>query len=104
MIPERQLLAEMKAAHNNPAYARISFLMGCGIQKRGEGAFAYDQNGCGILAAVRIKTVVHRLRYENCVATVGLCSVRSESASTPGGEPVWSWLGRFPSRRSSVTR
>ncbi|WP_369790334.1 aminotransferase class III-fold pyridoxal phosphate-dependent enzyme [Rouxiella sp. WC2420] len=42
---QRQLLAELKAKVNHPSYARLSYLMGCGIQMRGEDEFVMDENG-----------------------------------------------------------
>lgn len=44
MRTRRQLLAEAKAAHNHPAYARMAFVMGCGVQGRGEGSRVLDDD------------------------------------------------------------
>ncbi|MFH8987704.1 aspartate aminotransferase family protein [Streptomyces sp. NPDC017940] len=42
MRTRRQLLAETKAAHNHPAYAKMAFVMGCGVQGAGEGSRVLD--------------------------------------------------------------
>ncbi|ANP50996.1 acetylornithine/succinyldiaminopimelate/putrescine aminotransferase [Streptomyces griseochromogenes] len=42
MRTRRQLLAEAKAAHNHPAYAKMAFVMGCGVQGKGEGSRVLD--------------------------------------------------------------
>jgi putrescine aminotransferase len=46
----RQELAEAKAAHNHPAYARMSFVMGCGVQGPGTGSTVRDEDGRSYLA------------------------------------------------------
>ncbi|MEU5974462.1 aspartate aminotransferase family protein [Streptomyces sp. NPDC047315] len=50
MRTRRQLLAEGKAAHNHPTYARMAFVMGCGVQGRGEGSRVLDEDGSSFLA------------------------------------------------------
>ncbi|MFI1829275.1 aspartate aminotransferase family protein [Streptomyces sp. NPDC020412] len=51
MRTRRQLLAEAKAAHNHPAYAKMAFVMGCGVQGRGEGSRVLDaDDGTAYLA------------------------------------------------------
>ena len=47
---KRQRLAELKAAHNHPAYAKLEFLMGCGVQGPGEGSWVTDEHGNRFLA------------------------------------------------------
>ncbi|GGO49487.1 aspartate aminotransferase family protein [Streptomyces lasiicapitis] len=42
MRTRRQQLAEAKAAHNHPAYAKMAFVMGCGVQGKGEGSRVLD--------------------------------------------------------------
>lgn len=46
----RQLLAEEKAAHNHPAYAKLSYLMGLGIQESGQDSYVTDHTGQSFLA------------------------------------------------------
>lgn len=46
----RQLLAEAKAAHNHPTYAKMSFAMGCGVQRAGAGSSVLDEGGRPYLA------------------------------------------------------
>lgn len=46
----RQLLAEQKAAHNHPAYAKLSYLMGLGIQEHGQDSYVVDDAGRAFLA------------------------------------------------------
>lgn len=46
----RQLLAERKAAHNHPAYAKLSYLMGLGIQESGRDSYVVDDTGRSFLA------------------------------------------------------
>lgn len=50
MKSRRQLLAEKKAAHNHPAYAKLSYLMGLGIQGRGQDSYVIDDAGRAFLA------------------------------------------------------
>lgn len=50
MLTRRQALAELKAAHNHPTYAKMAFLMGCGIQGRGAGSHVLDESGRPFLA------------------------------------------------------
>lgn len=50
MKSRRQLLAEKKAAHNHPAYAKLSYLMGLGIQCRGQDSYVIDDTGRAFLA------------------------------------------------------
>ncbi|MGW2326974.1 aspartate aminotransferase family protein [Streptomyces sp. NPDC001700] len=50
MRTRRQRLAEAKAAHNHPAYARMAFVMGCGVQGRGTGSAVSDEDGRSYLA------------------------------------------------------
>ncbi|KUF12932.1 aspartate aminotransferase family protein [Streptomyces silvensis] len=42
MRTRRQQLAETKAAHNHPAYAKMAFVMGCGVQGEGKGSRVVD--------------------------------------------------------------
>ncbi|MFD9903057.1 aspartate aminotransferase family protein [Streptomyces sp. NPDC059063] len=42
MRTRRQRLAEAKAAHNHPAYAKMAFVMGCGVQGKGAGSRVID--------------------------------------------------------------
>ncbi|MEU2420824.1 aminotransferase class III-fold pyridoxal phosphate-dependent enzyme [Streptomyces sp. NPDC007851] len=46
----RQVLAEAKAAHNHPTYAKMSFVMGCGVQGVGAGSSVLDDGGRSYLA------------------------------------------------------
>lgn len=46
----RQELAEAKAAHNHPAYAKMAFVMGCGVQGEGSGSSVLDRDGRAFLA------------------------------------------------------
>ncbi|MBR7839327.1 aminotransferase class III-fold pyridoxal phosphate-dependent enzyme, partial [Actinospica durhamensis] len=46
----RQELAEAKAAHNHPAYAKMAFVMGCGVQGAGTGSTVLDRDGRAFLA------------------------------------------------------
>lgn len=46
----RQELAEAKAAHNHPAYAKMAFVMGCGVQGEGRGSTVLDRDGRAFLA------------------------------------------------------
>jgi putrescine aminotransferase len=46
----RQVLAEEKAAHNHPAYAKLSYLMGLGIQESGRDSHVIDDTGRPFLA------------------------------------------------------
>lgn len=46
----RQELAEVKAAHNHPAYARMAFVMGCGVQGPGAGSAVADEDGRAFIA------------------------------------------------------
>ncbi|MEU9156834.1 aminotransferase class III-fold pyridoxal phosphate-dependent enzyme [Streptomyces sp. NPDC048417] len=50
MRTRRQELAEAKAAHNHPAYSKMSFVMGCGIQGPGRGSHVTDERGRSFLA------------------------------------------------------
>jgi putrescine aminotransferase len=50
MRTRRQFLAEAKAAHNHPAYAKMAFVMGCGVQGKGEGSRVLDDEGTSYLA------------------------------------------------------
>ncbi|HWM03534.1 MAG TPA: aminotransferase class III-fold pyridoxal phosphate-dependent enzyme [Actinophytocola sp.] len=50
MSAERQSLAEVKAAHNHPTYAVMSFVMGCGVQGAGAGSHVADEAGGELLA------------------------------------------------------
>ncbi|MBT2897506.1 aspartate aminotransferase family protein [Streptomyces sp. McG3] len=50
MRTRRQRLAELKAAHNHPAYAKMAFVMGCKVQDRGEGSRVSDDEGRSFLA------------------------------------------------------
>jgi putrescine aminotransferase len=50
MRTRRQQLAELKAAHNHPTYARMAFVMGCRVQGRGEGSRVLDEDGGSSLA------------------------------------------------------
>lgn len=50
MRTRRQQLAEAKAAHNHPAYARMAFVMGCGVQGEGTGSAVLDEDGRSYLA------------------------------------------------------
>jgi putrescine aminotransferase len=50
MKNQRQLLAEAKAAHNHPAYAKLSYLMGLGIQGSGRDSHVLDAEGRAYLA------------------------------------------------------
>lgn len=45
-----QGLAELKAAHNNPAYSKMSFMMGLGVQDRGEDSRVFDESGNSFIA------------------------------------------------------
>jgi putrescine aminotransferase len=47
---QRQVLAERKAAHNHPAYAKLCYLMGLGIQRHGQGSYVIDDAGRAFLA------------------------------------------------------
>ncbi|WP_437614586.1 aminotransferase class III-fold pyridoxal phosphate-dependent enzyme [Erwinia sp. V71] len=49
-LNSRQLLAELKSKVNHPSYSRLSYLMGCGIQTRGENEFITDENGNNFFA------------------------------------------------------
>ncbi|GHC67158.1 aspartate aminotransferase family protein [Streptomyces flavofungini] len=44
MRTRRQRLAETKAAHNHPAYAKMAFVMGCGVQGKGAGSRVLDDD------------------------------------------------------------
>ncbi|MFD9858546.1 aspartate aminotransferase family protein [Streptomyces alboflavus] len=44
MGTRRQRLAETKAAHNHPAYAKMAFVMGCGVQGKGTGSRVLDDD------------------------------------------------------------
>ncbi|WP_055699374.1 aspartate aminotransferase family protein [Streptomyces silaceus] len=46
----RQVLAEAKAAHNHPTYAKMAFVMGCGVQGGGTGSTVLDDAGQSFLA------------------------------------------------------
>ncbi|MEU7576339.1 aminotransferase class III-fold pyridoxal phosphate-dependent enzyme [Streptomyces sp. NPDC041068] len=46
----RQVLAEAKAAHNHPTYAKMAFVMGCGVQGVGTGSTMRDDAGQSFLA------------------------------------------------------
>lgn len=46
----RQSLAERKAAHNHPAYAKLSYLMGLGVQEHGQDSYVVDDAGRSFLA------------------------------------------------------
>ncbi|QEU96541.1 aspartate aminotransferase family protein [Streptomyces kanamyceticus] len=46
----RQVLAEAKAAHNHPTYAKMAFVMGCGVQGEGSGSAVLDDAGQSFLA------------------------------------------------------
>ncbi|MGW2229478.1 aspartate aminotransferase family protein [Streptomyces formicae] len=46
----RQVLAEAKAAHNHPTYAKMAFVMGCGVQGVGKGSTVLDDAGQSFLA------------------------------------------------------
>ncbi|MFJ2766419.1 aspartate aminotransferase family protein [Streptomyces sp. NPDC087300] len=46
----RQVLAEAKAAHNHPTYAKMAFVMGCGVQGVGSGSTVLDDSGQSFLA------------------------------------------------------
>ncbi len=46
----RQVLAEVKAAHNHPTYSKMSFVMGCGVQGVGTGSSVLDDGGRSYLA------------------------------------------------------
>ncbi|WJV44425.1 aspartate aminotransferase family protein [Streptomyces flavofungini] len=50
MRTRRQRLAETKAAHNHPAYAKMAFVMGCGVQGKGTGSRVLDDEGTPHLA------------------------------------------------------
>jgi putrescine aminotransferase len=50
MTTQRQRLAEAKTAYNHPTYARMSFVMGCGIQGPGDGSHVRDEHGDAYLA------------------------------------------------------
>ncbi|KUJ41271.1 hypothetical protein ACZ90_68015 [Streptomyces albus subsp. albus] len=50
MRTRRQTLAESKAAHNHPAYAKMAFVMGCGVQGPGHGSRVTDERGQSYLA------------------------------------------------------
>lgn len=51
MRTRRQRLAETKAAHNHPAYAKMAFVMGCGVQGEGRGSRVLDdEDGTPYLA------------------------------------------------------
>ncbi|MFC9247590.1 aspartate aminotransferase family protein [Streptomyces sp. NPDC057136] len=50
MRTRRQRLAELKAAHNHPTYAKMAFVMGCKVQDRGEGSRVSDDEGRSFLA------------------------------------------------------
>lgn len=50
MRTRRQQLAELKAAHNHPTYAKMAFVMGCKVQARGEGSRVSDDEGRSFLA------------------------------------------------------
>lgn len=41
----RQVLAEAKAAHNHPTYSKMSFVMGCGVQRAGAASSVLDEDG-----------------------------------------------------------
>ena len=46
----RQILAEVKAAHNHPTYSTMAFVMGCGVQGMGAGSHVTDEHGRRFLA------------------------------------------------------
>lgn len=43
MRTRRQRLAELKAAHNHPTYAKMAFVMGCKVQDRGRSRVSDDE-------------------------------------------------------------
>ncbi|MFI6448425.1 aspartate aminotransferase family protein [Kitasatospora sp. NPDC050543] len=49
-MTRRQELAESKAAHNHPTYAKMAFVMGCGVQGVGSGSNVLDESGRSFLA------------------------------------------------------
>jgi len=50
MKSRRQSLAEAKHRHNHPAYAKMTYLMGCPVQSRGAGARVASESGEEYLA------------------------------------------------------
>ncbi|WP_431045769.1 aspartate aminotransferase family protein [Streptomyces sp. P1-3] len=50
MRTRRQTLAESKAAHNHPAYSKMAFVMGCGVQGPGRAGRVTDERGRSFLA------------------------------------------------------